>query len=101
MLKCESIQSEISAYLDREMPLWKIQLIKWHLGQCSTCAHEVMRIRQTDEILHRLDPVKTSDDFVSDVIRRASEVCASEKLRTSLIHRICRRSVQVKSCGHH
>ena len=88
MLKCESIQSEISAYLDREMPLWKIQLIKWHLGQCSTCAHEVMRIRRTDEILHRLDPVKTSDDFVSDVIRRASEVCASEKLRTSLIHRI-------------
>ena len=88
MLKCEGIQSEISAYIDREMPLWKIQLIKRHLGQCSTCAHEVMRIGQTNEVLHRLDLVNTSGDFVSDVMRRASEVCASEKLRTSLIHRI-------------
>lgn len=88
MLKCESIQSEISAYLDREMPLWKIRLIKRHLGQCSTCAHEVMRISQTNEVLHRLDRVKTSDNFVSDVMRRASEVRVREKLRTSLIHRL-------------
>ena len=88
MLKCEDIRSEISAYIDREMPLWKVQLIKRHLGQCSTCAHEVMRIRQTNEVLYRLDLVNTSGDFVSDVMRRASEVCASEKLRTSLIHRI-------------
>ena len=88
MLKCENIHSEISAYIDREMPLWKIQLIKRHLGQCSTCAREVMRIRQTDEVLQRLDSVKTSDDFVSEVMRRALKASASEKLRTSLIRRI-------------
>ncbi|MDE0300128.1 MAG: zf-HC2 domain-containing protein [Candidatus Poribacteria bacterium] len=91
MQKCEGIQSEISAYLDRELPLWKSQLIKRHLRQCSTCAREVMRIRQTDGILHRLDPVKTSDDFVSDVMNRASEVCVREKLRTSPFRRICQR----------
>ena len=88
MLKCESIRSEFSAYIDREMPLWKIQLIKRHLGQCSTCALEFMQIRQTNEVLHRLDRVKTSDDFVSEVMRRASEASASEKLRTSLARRI-------------
>lgn len=88
MLKCESIRSEFSAYIDREMPLWKIQLIKRHLGQCSNCALEFMQIRQTNDVLHRLDRVKTSDDFVSEVMRRASEASASEKLRTSLIHRI-------------
>ena len=88
MLKCENIQTETSAYLDREMPLWKMELIKWHLGHCPTCAREVARIRQTNEILHRLDRVKTSDNFVSDVIHRASEARASEKLRTSRIHRI-------------
>ncbi len=91
MLKCEGIQSEISAYLDREMPLWKTRLIKRHLGQCPTCAHEVMRIRQTDEVLHRLDPVTTSEGFVSDVMRRASEARANEKLRTSLVRRIWRK----------
>ena len=90
MLKCKSIQSEISAYIDREMPPWKMRLIRWHLGQCPTCAHEVMRIRQTDEILQRLDRVKTSEDFVSEAIRRASEVRANEKLRTSPIRRIWR-----------
>ena len=88
MLKCENIHSEISAYIDREMPLWKIQLIKRHLGQCSTCAREVMRIRQTDEVLQRLDSVKTSDDFVSEVMRRSLKASASEKLRTSLMRRI-------------
>ena len=88
MRKCESMQSEISAYVDREMPLWKIQLIKRHLGQCPTCAREVVRIRQTDAILRRLDPVKTSDDFVSDAMRQASEARASEKLRTSPMRRI-------------
>ena len=91
MLKCEGIRSEISAYLDREMPLWKTRLIKRHLGQCSTCAHEVMRIRQTDEVLHRLDPVITSEDFVSDVMRRASVARANEELRTSLVRRIWRK----------
>ncbi len=87
MLKCENIRTDISAYLDRELPLWKIQLTKRHLGQCPACAHEVMRIRQTNGALHRLDRIKTSDDFVSDVMRRASAVRASEKLRTSPIRR--------------
>lgn len=91
MLKCDNIRSDISAYLDREMPLWKIQLTKRHLGQCPACAHEVMRIRQTNEALHRLDRVKTSEDFVSEVMRRASAVRASEKLRTSPIRRIRKR----------
>ncbi len=91
MLKCEGIQSEISAYLDREMPLWKTRLIKRHLGQCPTCAHEVMRIRQTDEVLRRLDSVKTSENFVSEVMRRGSEARADEKLRTSPLRRVRRR----------
>ena len=88
MLKCENIRSDISAYLDREMPLWKSQLTKRHLDHCPACAHEVMRIRQTNETLHRLDRVKTSEDFVSVVMRRASAVRASEKLRTSPLRRI-------------
>ena len=91
MLKCESIQSQTSAYVDREMPLWKIQLIGWHLRRCPACAHEVMRLKQTDEILHQLEPVKTSEHFLSNVMYQASEIAASEKLQTSLLHRIWRK----------
>lgn len=91
MLKCESIQSQTSAYLDREMPLWKIQLIRWHLKRCPICAHEVMRLKQTDEILRQLDSVKTSENFLSNVMYQASEVSDSRKLQTSLIRRIWRK----------
>jgi len=90
MLKCESIQSQSSAYVDREMPLWKIQLIKWHLSQCPTCAHEVMRLKQTDEILHQLESIKTSEMFPSNIMHQASEITANEKLQTSLLRQIWR-----------
>ena len=91
MLKCESIQSQTSAYLDRDMPLWKIQLIGWHLRRCPICAHEVMRLKQTDKILRQLEPIKTSENFLLNVMHQAFEISASEKLQTSLIRRIGRK----------
>ena len=45
MLKCENVLPQLSAYVDREMPLWTIQLIQWHLKRCPSCAHEAMRLR--------------------------------------------------------
>lgn len=91
MLKCESIQSQISAYLDREMPLWKLQLIRWHLKQCPNCAHEALRIQQTDKILRQLDPVKASDSFLPEVMRQVSTICEDEKRQIPLMRRILRR----------
>ena len=91
MLNCESIQCHTSAYLDREMPLWKIELIRWHLRRCPICAHEVIRLKQTDRILRQFDPVKTSEKFLSSVMNQASEVSASQKLKTSLMRRIWRK----------
>ena len=91
MLKCESLQPQLSAYLDREMPLWKVRLIQWHLKRCPTCAHEVMRIQQTDKILHQLDPVKTTDSFLPDVMRQVATITVIEKHQVSVIRRILRR----------
>ena len=91
MLKCENIQPQLSAYIDREMPLWTIQLIQWHLKRCPSCAHKVMRLRQTNKILHQLDPVKTSDNFLPDLMRQAAAITVIEKGRISVIRRILRR----------
>lgn len=91
MLKCENVQPQLSAYLDREMPLWTIQLIQWHLKRCPSCAHEVMRLRQTDKILYQLDQVKTSDNFLPDLMRQAAAITVSEKHQVSAIRRILRR----------
>ncbi len=91
MLKCENVQPQLSAYVDREMPLWTIQLIQWHLKRCSSCAHETMRLRQTNKILHQLEPVKTSDNFLSDLMRQAAAITVIEKERIPVIRRVLRR----------
>ncbi|RKU10274.1 hypothetical protein C6502_12040 [Candidatus Poribacteria bacterium] len=91
MLKCENVQPQLSAYVDREMPLWTIQLIQWHLKRCPSCARETMRLRQTNKILHQLDPVKTSDNFLPDLMRRAAAITVIEKERVSAVRRILRR----------
>ena len=91
MLKCENVQPQLSAYVDREMPLWTIRLIQWHLKRCPNCAHEAMRIRQTDKILQQLDPVKTSDNFLPDLMRRAAAITVIERGQISAIRRILRR----------
>ena len=91
MLNCEDVQPQISAYLDREMPLWKIQLIQLHLKRCSPCAHENMRLQQTHKILGQLDSVRTSNEFLSDVMRRVSTISSMERQRVLPIRRIFRR----------
>ena len=91
MLKCENVQPQLSAYIDREMPLWTIQLIQWHLKRCPSCAHEVMRLRQTNKILHQLDPVKTSDNFLPDLMHQAAAITVIEKHQFSITRRILRR----------
>ena len=91
MLKCENVQPQLSAYVDREMPLWTIQLIQWHLKRCPSCAHEAMRLRQTNKILHQLEPVKTSENFLPDLMRQAAAITVIEKERISVIRRILRR----------
>ena len=91
MLKCENVQPQLSAYVDRELPLWTIQLIQWHLERCPSCAHETMRLRQTNKILQQLEPVKTSDNFLPNLMRQAAAITVIEKERISVFRRILRR----------
>ena len=91
MLKCENVQPQLSAYVDREMPLWTIQLIRWHLKCCPSCAHEATRLRQINKILHQLEPVKTSDNFLPDLMRQAAAITVIEKGQISVVRRILRR----------
>jgi anti-sigma factor RsiW len=91
MLKCENIRPQISAYLDREMPAWRVQLVRWHLKRCPTCAHETMRLQQTDKFLRTLTPVKTSDNFLPDLMLRVSAASVTEKQRIPLLQRTLRK----------
>ena len=91
MLNCEDIRPQISAYLDREMPLWKMRLIQLHLKRCPTCAHEAMRLQLTGKILSQLDSVRTSNEFLSHVMRQVSTISLVERQRVPSMRRILRR----------
>ena len=91
MLKCENVQPQLSAYVDREMPLWTVRLIQWHIKWCPSCAHEVMRLRQTNKVLYQLEPVKTSDNFLPDLMRQAAAITVIEKDQISAVRRVLRR----------
>ncbi len=71
MLHCENVRPDLSAYLDRELPRWKMQLIRWHLYQCPRCSHEMALLQQTDEILHWLPVRAVESDLAHRILQRA------------------------------
>ncbi len=71
---CDSISSQLSAYFDKQIPVWKRHLIKRHLDRCPNCASKLNAIQKTDEFLQFVEPIKTSDSFLSDVLQQATAV---------------------------
>lgn len=71
---CDNISSQLSAYFDKQIPVWKRHLIKRHLDRCSDCTSKFNSIQQTDEFLQFVEPIKASDSFLSEVLQQATEV---------------------------
>lgn len=85
---CENVQTELSAYFDNEMPTWKRYLIQQHLKRCAKCNSRFVSIEQTDDILQFLEPIETSDTFLSGVMSRANTMKKTRKARWSLVERL-------------
>lgn len=64
---------ELSAYIDKELPVWKRHLIQHHLKRCAACANHVEQLQRTDSFLRHSDGVEVSDGFLNDVMTRVSE----------------------------
>lgn len=82
-------QYEMSAYMDRELPVWKHHLIRRHIRNCPSCAAHIAQLQHTDKFLHQVEPVKASDDFLTGVMVQVSEINRQRQHRSSL-HRIIR-----------
>lgn len=74
MHECNNIESQLSAYFDKQLPVWKRHLIKRHLNRCSHCKSQFLSIQRTDELLQFVEPVKASDTFLSDVLAQARSI---------------------------
>lgn len=85
--ECEALLTgpdELSAYIDKELPVWKRHLIRRHLKKCETCVNHLQRLQQTDDFLRHAGEVEVSEDFLSGVMARASEVAEHQRQQASL-----------------
>lgn len=90
MLKCEDIRPQLSAYIDCEVPLWEAQIIRWHLRKCHECAFEYMLLMDTSEAMKSFAGVTTSDNFLREVITKASMMAVHERKELNLFQRTMR-----------
>jgi anti-sigma factor RsiW len=81
---------ELSAYIDKELPAWKRHLIRRHLKKCEICADRVQLLQQTDGFLRHAGDVEVSDDFLTGVMARVSEVAQHQRQHDSLRFRVAR-----------
>lgn len=86
--ECKTIHSELSAYLDNEIPLWKEHVIRRHLKQCPDCASQVKVILQTERTLRFVAPITASETFLSEVLSKANRMNSSVKTKRLFYHSI-------------
>jgi len=91
MLKCKDILPQLSAYIDRELPLWEAQMIRWHLRRCQECAFEFMLLMDTSDALKSLNSVATSDKFLRKVMTKASMMSIYERKESNFFQRMIKR----------
>lgn len=70
--ECKSIQTDISAYLDKEIARWKRLRIQRHLKQCPDCSSQVKFIQDTNKTLRFIEPIKASQNFIDAVMVKAN-----------------------------
>lgn len=75
-LKCEQVRPLLSAYLDRELPIWKIGLIRLHLRRCPECAHRVAELQRTSLALKAWGEVRAPAEMRDRIMRLIQRVAA-------------------------
>jgi anti-sigma factor RsiW len=75
-MNCESIQQELSAYYDGELPSKEAAAIEQHLSGCEACGQELGRIDKVWDLLDALPVVRPSAEFKArfwEKVRREEE----------------------------
>lgn len=86
--ECKSIQTNLSAYLDKELAHWKRLRIQRHLKQCPDCLSQVKLMQHTDNTLRFIEPIKASDNFIDAVMTKANTFNIRPKVKPVASNRI-------------
>ena len=87
--ECHNIESQLSAYMDKALPLWKSRIFRWHLKRCSNCSKIYTELHQTHTILKHVDHVKASDNFLSNVMTDVTLMNTKHKEKRPIINLLC------------
>jgi anti-sigma factor RsiW len=60
---CRTVQSNLSAFIDREVPPSELQQIRAHLVGCDNCRREEMELRSLKALLNDVSAPEPSPDF--------------------------------------
>ena len=76
-MNCKSVQDQLSAYLDRELPACEMFAIRAHLHDCNRCREEEESFRNLKRLLASSPTPEPSDDFAD---RLSASVLAHRRL---------------------
>jgi len=81
MLKCDQVKPLLSEYIDRELTLWKMQMVRLHLKSCPDCSRELALLRDTDKLLklRKNEVVVTSNHFTEVLLAKVSIIARNEQ----------------------
>ena len=74
--KCDQIKPLLSAYLDRELPIWKIGLVRLHLRRCPECALQAAELQRISLALRTWDEVRAPVGMRDRIMRRVQRFAA-------------------------
>ena len=92
MLKCEDVQPQLSALIDKELPLWEAQMIRWHIRICRDCAYDFMSLKDTDRVLSSMGNVTTGDNFIREVMTKGSMMSRHDNTTSNLFVKLFNRA---------
>lgn len=85
-LVCRQIQSSLSEYVDNSLSAHQMWDIERHLTTCQECSATARQMQATVELLHTMDRLDTSDDFMAKLHARLDTV-EPEPMRRTTLHK--------------
>lgn len=82
--------NDLSAYIDKELPVWKRHLIRQHLKKCAICTNQVQRLQYTNDFLHQGGEIEVPEDFLNNVMVRVSEATGYQREHNSVWSHVTR-----------
>jgi anti-sigma factor RsiW len=70
MMTCQQIETELSAYVDAELPASQRAEVQSHLAGCAHCRQHLAQLQQLSEGVARLPKLEASPRFVPDLFRK-------------------------------